>query len=227
MRKGPRRNISQRSELANDLHELGYNPDTREIVLGSYAFTGEEEPGVDYRMATRFIANLRLLDATSSSPVLVHQVTCGGEWSYGMAIYDAITACRSYVCLLAYGEASSMSSIMPQAADYRIITPNCTFMIHHGTGGVANDQVGKITEAAWEARLMGRMLDIYVSRCRVLPSWFARKRWSRERIKTYLDRQIRDKHEVYLSAEGAVDWGLMDEVLDGTIQSVLDWLHTK
>lgn len=226
MRKGPRRNISQRSELANDLHELGCNPDTREIMLGAYGFTGEaEEAGIDYRMATRVISNLRLLDTTNSSPILVHQITCGGDWAYGMAIYDAIMACRSYVCLLAYGHARSMSSIIPQAADHRIIMPNCAFMMHHGTGGAADDQVSKITEAAWEARLMDQMLDIYVGRCHVLPSWFAHKRWSRERIKKHLDRQIRDKHEVYLTAEEAVDWGLMDEVLDGTVQDVLDWLH--
>ena len=57
----------------------------------------------------------------------------GGEWSDGMAIYDAISMSRSYITIIAYGQAESMSSIIFQAADRRLITPNTYFMSHYGS----------------------------------------------------------------------------------------------
>ena len=72
------------------LHEYGINVDRREIFLHGYVDLTDEEPGVDYRMAQQFIKNIRCLELDSSKPILVHSITCGGEWTYGMAIFDAI-----------------------------------------------------------------------------------------------------------------------------------------
>ena len=41
----------------------------------------------------------------------------GGNWNDGMAIFDAIELCQSYVTIIVYGQAESMSSIILQAAD--------------------------------------------------------------------------------------------------------------
>ena len=46
-----------------------------------------------------------------------------------MAIFDAIKICRSHVTILVYGQAESMSSIILQAADKRIMMPNSTLYV--------------------------------------------------------------------------------------------------
>ncbi len=218
----PRRNWSRRVEAAGAVHDLGLNLDTREVWLSSLSKDGIDEAGIGWDEAVRFVQNMRLLDSESDGPVLVHQVVSGGDWNYGMAVYDAIMSSRSRVCILCWGWARSMTSIIPQAADIRLAMPNCGVLLHYGLAGGETDQIGKIEEAKWEAKLNGVMLDIYTERCLRSTSWFHKKRWGRDRIRAYIDRQIKDRHDVYLTAAEAVDWGLMDAVCDRPVHDVLD-----
>jgi len=213
-------------------HEWGIRPETREMILSSYcsAFPRDEEgeePGVDNFMATKFLLGIRELDAYGDDPILIHQMSMGGEWEYGMAIYHAIKSCRSYVAILCHAWARSMSSIIPQAADLRVIMPDAKFMFHRGTVSFPEDQaLGFYTYAEENKEAEERMLDIYVERCRSSEaSHFRKKRWSRERIKTYLKTKMNLKQEVWLSAEDAVAWGFMDRVLDDSIEALLAELN--
>jgi len=89
----PRRTASQRSEIVNDFHDYGVSLDTREIVLQSNPENSED--GLDFKSANTFLKNLLLLNNLNHQSILVHQCTCGGEWNYGIAIYDAIAASPS------------------------------------------------------------------------------------------------------------------------------------
>ena len=80
-------------------------------------------------MSNTFIKNIRALEIKSDKPIIIHMQSVGGEWSDGMAIYDAISMCRCHVTMIAYGQAESMSSIIFQAADTRLITPNTYFHV--------------------------------------------------------------------------------------------------
>ena len=103
-----------------DFHNYGCNLRTREIFLHNHFGNNDEEnPGVEYKMSNTFIKNLRSLDQENNSDVLIHMQSVGGEWADGMAIFDAITMCRSKVNIIVYGQAESMSSIILQAADRR------------------------------------------------------------------------------------------------------------
>lgn len=206
-----RRTISQRSELVYDIHEYGLNLDTREVWLHGYLTDmGWEDTMVDYRMANIFLKNLRLLETVGTGPILIHQCTCGGEWSYGMAIYDAIAACRSRVTILCHAHARSMSSIIPQAADVRVIMPNADFMIHYGDGGVEGFVPQVISEVDWWKKLNDRMLDIYVEVVRGSTRFY---RWSQKRIREFLDGRMRSTPNWYLTSGEAVEYGFMDAVL--------------
>ena len=55
-----------------------------------------------------------------------------------MAIYDAIQACKSYVTI-GYGQAESMSGIILQAADNRLMSPHSHFMAHFGSTDCSGD----------------------------------------------------------------------------------------
>ena len=122
------------SELINQVHNYDLNSFSREIYLHSHYGSSlpEEEGGIEYRMATQFVKNLHLLDAHSQENILVHLQSPGGDWTHGMAMFDAIKAAKSTINILAHGEISSMSSILFQAASKRIMMPSCEFMIHRG-----------------------------------------------------------------------------------------------
>jgi ATP-dependent Clp protease, protease subunit len=209
-RKAVRRTISQRSEQINDFHSWGVNPDTREIVLMSAAENPED--GIDWTCANTFIKNLLLLNSMNHMPILVHQCTCGGEWNYGIAIYDAIVASPSPIGLIAHAHARSMSSIIPQAAKRRVIMPNADFMIHFGQAGYEGDSRSFVAEARTIDRLDTRMLDIYASKCSRGP-FFRRNKYSKEKIREYLRQRMNEIREWYMTASEAVDKGFMDGII--------------
>ncbi len=209
-RRPPRRTLSQRSELIYDLHEYGVNADAREVFIAGYPDV-EEEPGVDWRMANRFIKNMSLMNQWGCAPVIVRMTTVGGEWPYGMAMYDAIVTSRAPVAIIAYAHARSMSSIILQAAKLRLLTPESYFMIHFGTVELADTAVGAYSFIEQAKIDDARMLEIYARRC-VKGPFFTRQRWTKQRIATYLDRKMRDKQELYLDAEKAVDYGFADGI---------------
>ncbi|HAI38786.1 MAG TPA: hypothetical protein DCM40_12010, partial [Maribacter sp.] len=115
-----------------DLDFDGYIPETREIFLQRI---DSEDSEIDSRVAGNFLKNLRILENSSKSPIILHMFSIGGNWYDGMVIYDAIkySACKFIV--ISYGIAASMGSIIPQAAfpsGKRITMPNCDWMIHEG-----------------------------------------------------------------------------------------------
>lgn len=204
-----RRNISQKSELITDLHDHNINPDSRELYIHG-AFQ-EEDPGVDFRMCSTFIKNLNFLYHTGKdSPILIHQITTGGEWDYGMAMYDAIKGCTCPTTVLVYAHATSMSSIILQAADYRVMMPNSHFMLHEGSCGAQDTQKGFLTLAEEMKRIHEVMLDIYVNRAKSGEAWAGK-------TDTYIRKAIQAKfdakQEWYLTARDAVKYGFADAVL--------------
>jgi len=207
--KLPRRTIIQRSNLFFDFHNFNLNPDTREIILMSNP--DNDEDGIDWTCANVFIKNLLLLNSYNHQPILVHQCTCGGEWNYGIAIYDAILTSPSPVTVLAHAHARSMSSIIPQAAKRRVIMPHADFMLHFGTTGYDGDDRSFIAEGKQAERLGEVMLNIYTGRCYKGP-FFKRNKYSKDKIKEYLRNQINTLREWYLSPQQSIDLGFMDGI---------------
>ena len=209
------RDLAEESELLYDVQEFDINIDSREIWLASQPDEANEEAGVDYRMAHRFEKNLRFLThqqfSRKKEPILVHMHTAGGIWEDGMAIYDAIKACtETPITILVYGHAESMSSIILQAADYRVMMPNSIFMIHYGYMTIDSSTTSAESRLENIKRLNELTLDIYYDRCKE-GEFFKNKKEGF--IKKYLDRQIKDKEDWYLFAKDAVNYGLADAVL--------------
>jgi len=204
----PRRSSSSRSELTHDIHTYGINIDTRELFLHG-AFDAEE-PGVDFRMSIQFEKNIRILESLNKKPILVHLHTVGGYWHDGMAIYDTIKTCSSSVTILCYASAESMSSIIPQAADYRVMMPNAQFMIHYGSCGHHTNYLSHLSDAENNKRITKLMFDIYVTRCKNGEKF---KNWSDNKVFNFLEREMQRKQEVYLTARETVEWGFADAVL--------------
>jgi ATP-dependent protease ClpP protease subunit len=115
---------------------------TRTIYMGSAAYSGDGESGVDHVMAERVIKTLHILDTYDAAalkgekPIRIFMNNVGGEVVHGMAIFDVIENCNNHVTIKVMGHAMSMGSIILQAADRRVMTRNSRIMIHYGQLGL-------------------------------------------------------------------------------------------
>ena len=122
------------------IHSYNVDVPNREIFITGEVDSVEGleeggEPGVEYIMAARVIRNFRFLAhrGDKDSPILAHLQTGGGYWTEGMAIYNNINNCPVPVIMINHTHASSMSSIIFQAPDYRVMMPDSTYMFHDGS----------------------------------------------------------------------------------------------
>lgn len=197
------------------LHEYDVDLKSNHIyLLGREEYQQEsgEEPGVEYMMANRFIKNLNLcMRVNPDMPIVIHMKTCGGMWEEGMAIYDAIKSCPFPVTILNYTHARSMSSLIFQAANKRVMMPHSTFMFHDGTLGI--DGTVKQVQSAVEFGKVAdaQMTKIYVDSMKLSGKFKSR---SRKFIETWLREQMDKKEDVYLTAEDAVKYGFADQIFD-------------
>jgi ATP-dependent Clp endopeptidase proteolytic subunit ClpP len=179
---------------------------TRTLVMRSHIVDPDSgESGTDAEMAQRIIKGLHILDSSApegDKPITIIMNNPGGDTFDGMAIYDAIKACKNHVTIVVYGKAMSMGGIILQAADKRIMSANSRFMMHYGSFGMG-----------------GNAQDVYkwVEDNKHLDSWmenlFLEK--MKEKDPSVTIRRIRDmlKADFIVTGEQAVKLGLADEVL--------------
>ena len=201
------------SDIIESIHCQSIDVKQREIYLHGHHGPFDDDPGVEYRMATTFIKNIRHLDHLKNEPILIHMHSVGGNWSDGMAIYDAIQLCRSHITILVYGQAESMSGVILQAADKRIMMPNSYFMSHYGISGSYGNYLDTQNWAKFEEKILDNMLEIYTSRCEK-SKYFKEKFTSvtPEKVKQFFKRKLKDG-DWYLTSHEAVYYGLADNVI--------------
>lgn len=178
-----------------------------------------EEPGIDYLIANRFIKNINVaMRVNSEKPLLIHQKTCGGSWVEGIAIYDTIKSFPWPVTILNYTHARSMSSLIFQAGNKRVMMPNSYFMLHDGTWGVDGTLKQINSAMAFDRRTADKiMMGIYVK---------AMKRNGKLQHKTepQIEKWLRDRmdkeEDVYFTAQEAVEYGLADQIFDSDWKSL-------
>ena len=206
--------MSVNIDTISDINTYGVDVANREIYLHSYIANSEEDPGVDYKMSSIFYKNIRMLDTISHDPIIIHMNSVGGSWNDGMTIFDAITICQSYVTIVAYGQAESMSSVILQAADKRVMTPSSYFMCHFGSSLYAGNYLDVQKSAAFEKKGASLMLDIYAKAC--MDGKYFKEHYvelSYDKVRSFLKRKLKDG-DWYLDANEAVYYGFADYVLN-------------
>lgn len=199
-----------------NIHEYGLSTVTREIFLHSHVYPELEadigdEPGMDFRMANMFIKNIRVLEQQGDENILIHQMSVGGDWNYGMAIYDAIKACVVPITILAYAHARSMSSITLQAAKKRVLMSDCDFLIHHGEMAFDDRVTPILSEVEFLKRIVTpKMMQIYAQRCSVAEMW---EGVSRKEIVAFILNKLRERTDWILTAKEAIKYGFADGIL--------------
>ncbi len=191
---------------ADKFFEYGLNIPTRTIFMGSVASDWTDaEQGVDFQMADRIIKALHLLDTAATNgekPIFILMNNPGGDEYHGMAIYDAIKACKNHITITVFGHAMSMGSVILQAADERIMAPNSKMMIHHGTMSMDGHAKNFESWADEVKRLRIQMVEIYLEKMILIDSKITSKK-----IDAMCD------FDKFFTAQEAVDIGLADKVL--------------
>jgi ATP-dependent protease ClpP protease subunit len=196
----------------NYIHNYNIDIPNREIYLHSYFDDGEDENGVNYKSAVMFEKNLRYLNMISLEPILVHMHLPGGDWQDCLGIYDAIKYSKARVAILAYAKVESSSSVLLQAADVRILTPNTNFLMHYGSISVDNEHKAALSMVQWSEKESDKMIEIFTEKC--MNSKISQsKNWKKMMIKKHIVTQLATKRDWILSADEAVDYGFADGVL--------------
>lgn len=183
-------------------HDYSLYIPQRTIYIGSEYTDDSGESGVDAAMAARVIKNLTILDTLSAEAITIIMNNPGGDVNHGLAIYDAIRACRSEITIKIFGHAMSMGSIILQAGDVRIMSENSSQMIHYGGLGVDKEAktVYKIVEEF-------KRIDKWMEKMYLKKIHEKQPQYSLSRLKGQLS------HDTFLTAQQSVEMGLADKVL--------------
>lgn len=181
------------------LLEDGLSLETRTI-----AFSEE----VNSESAEQFIRKLHALDNYKTGTITVTLTTEGGDVSAGLKMVDAIQLCKSYVRCICYAGVESMGTVILQAFDERIMTPNSYLMVHEGESG----SVGKSMDREQWNKLLDHQenvcLDMYLKKINYKQKLKKKKQYTKKQLKELL---LFDK--IYLPNE-AVSMGLADSVIE-------------
>lgn len=200
----------RRDESLDRIHSNSIDVKNRTVYV--HSGFDYEESGVDFKMATTLVKNLDYLNSISHNPITLKMLSYGGCWNYGMAMYDAIANSKSYTTFISYAHARSMSSIIPQAANKRLISKHCDFMIHYGTYEDSGDFRQVANGLKFTEKQNDVMLNIYASRC-IKGPYFKEKDMDSKKTFNFLKNKIEKLTDWWMTAEEAVYYGFMDKVI--------------
>ena len=178
-----------RGERAFDIYSLLLRE--RIIFLGT---------PINDQIANLIIAQLLYLEREEPDKDISLYIHCpGGLITSGLAIYDTMQLIRPDVATICVGLAASMGTVLlcSGARGKRYALPNSTVHMHQPVGG-AHGQASDIEIAAREIiRVQERIRDILA-----------------KHTGQPVEKIARDSdRDFYLSAEQAVEYGLVDEIL--------------
>jgi len=170
-----------------------YNRLYRERIV----FIGSE---IDDELANQVIGVMLYLDSEDSDKPIYLDINSPGGSVISLAIYDCMQHVQSEVVTINLGLAASMASFILAAGSKgkRLALPSSRVMIHQPMGGAR----GQAEDIKVEARQIMRIRDNLVKMYSMMSGQ------TTEQITKDLDR------DNYLSAAEAVEYGLIDRVLE-------------
>jgi len=155
--------------------------------------------GVDDHMSTIVQAQLMFLDSLDNTDITMHIDSPGGSVKSGLSMVNVMSYIKSDIRTICTGMAASMGSVLLGAGKKgkRSSLEDSEIMLHQSSGGaVGNIQDAEITMAWWK-RKNDRLFELLGKYCEK-PT---------EQVKNDATRDF------WLTAQGAVEYGLIDEVI--------------
>ena len=178
-----------RGERAYDIYSL--------LLKERIVFVGS---GINDQIANLIVAQLLFLEREGRDRrIHMYLNSPGGVVYAGMAVYDTMQQISSPISTVAVGITASFGTVLLTAGEHgmRLALPNATIHMHQPLGGAQGQASDIIIQAEEIVRLKKRLIDIFVHHTGRAP----------EEIERVTDR------DVYMTAQEAVDFGLVDNVL--------------
>jgi ATP-dependent Clp protease protease subunit len=158
---------------------------------------------VEAESANLIVAQLLFLASVDPDrPIQLYVNSPGGEVYSGFAIYDTMQQVSAPIATTAVGITASFGTILLTGGTkgMRGALPHATIHLHQPLGGVQGQASDMVIQAKEYQRMKDRLLDILAERTGQL----------RARLEEDTDRDI------YFAPPTAVEYGLIDFVVDGT-----------
>jgi ATP-dependent Clp protease protease subunit len=158
---------------------------------------------VDDWSANLVVAQMLHLESQDSDKDIHFYINSpGGVVTAGMSIYDVMQFIKPDVATYVMGQACSMGSLLAQAgaAGKRFMLPNARHMIHQpsgGAGGQATDMEIQVKEIL---KMKQTLTQIYVNH--------------NSKGKTYDEFHAAMERDNFMSAEEALAFGLVDQIVE-------------
>jgi len=157
---------------------------------------------VNEHTASLLVAQFLFLEAEDSNKDIYFYINSpGGSVTAGMAIYDTLQFIRPDVQTIVMGQACSMGSLLAQAGapGKRKILPNARHMIHQPSGGARGQATDMQIQVEEILKMKKYLTEIYVKH--------------NTKGKTFDQLTIDMERDRFMSAQEALDYGLIDEII--------------
>ncbi len=171
--------------------------------------------GIDDHMANLVVAQLLFLESENpDKDVHLYINSPGGIVTAGMSIYDTMQFIKPDVSTICVGQAASMGSLLLAggAKGKRYALPHSRIMIHQPSGGFQ----GQASDIDIHAREMLKIRARAERRC-----------WRSTRVKRSNAIERDSDRDNFMDAEQAVEYGLIDTVLQKRIETWRKGLKTQ
>jgi len=156
---------------------------------------------VNEHSASLLVAQLLFLESQGNEDIHFFINSPGGVVTAGMAIYDTMQFIKPDVQTIVMGQACSMGSLLATAGapGKRKMLPNARHMIHQpsgGAGGQATDMEIQVKEIL---KMKQNLTQLYVNH--------------NSKGKTFEEFYSAMERDNFMSAQEALDFGLIDEII--------------
>jgi ATP-dependent Clp protease protease subunit len=157
---------------------------------------------VEDMMANLIVAQLLFLESEDSSKDITMFVNSpGGVVTAGMSIYDTMQFVKCDVKTYVMGQACSMGSLLAQAgaSGKRFMLPNARHMIHQPSGGARGQATDMQIQVEEILKMKKELTAIYEKH--------------NSKGKTFDQLAADMERDKFMSAEEALEYGLIDEII--------------
>jgi ATP-dependent Clp protease protease subunit len=156
---------------------------------------------VNEHSASILVAQMLFLESQGNEDISFFINSPGGVVTAGMAIYDTMQFIKPDVATIVMGQACSMGSLLATAGTpgKRKMLPNARHMIHQPSGGARGQATDMMIQVDEILKMKKTLTEIYVTH--------------NSKGKTFDDLSKDMERDYFLSADEALAYGLIDEIV--------------
>jgi ATP-dependent Clp protease protease subunit len=158
---------------------------------------------VDDHSANVIVAQFLHLESSDADKDIHFYINSpGGVVTAGMSIYDTMQFIKPDVCTYVMGQACSMGSLLANsgAAGKRYMLPNARHMIHQPSGGARGQATDMQIQVEEILKMKKSLTQLYVKH--------------NSKGKTYAQFISDMERDKFMSAEEALEYGLIDKIVE-------------